>query len=450
MFSAENIKSALEAVIDEMSASPEQYVKRPGKDFTRNRKLGLASLSRFLLTMQGNSIGNELEKYFQHSIDTPTASAFVQQRGKISPEFFHEMLHRFNSRCYDTRCYRGYRLYAVDGTCLNTARNETADSYVCPANSDGYNYLHISALYDISNGVYKDCVIQPSTKANERADLIAMLKSNSFDQKSIVILDRGYPGYNVFAHFEHTPNVDYLCRVNQGRDSFRDIQALPMTELDTYIHPEITTTQTKEDKRLKRILVQLPKKNTTPDSSNYNRVWDFPSPYQMHLRVVRFRIADRPGKDGRVETNPDNYETIITSLDPAEFPLGEIKKLYGIRWGVETSFRTLKYAVGMVNLHAKNEEYVRQEIYAHLIMYNFFCRIAACTGVTHKGQGKYEYQINLTTAYHLCRAFYLGMIDAGRLMGKLERYVLPVRPGRQDKRKMKTKTFVSFLYRVAA
>lgn len=64
--------------------------------------------------------------------------------------------------------------------------------------------------------------------------------------------------------------------------------------------------------------------------------------------------------------------------------------------------------------------------------------IAACTDATHKGQGKYEYQVNLTTAFHLCRAFYLGMIDAERLTGKLERYVLPVRPERQDKRKMKT------------
>lgn len=69
--------------------------------------------------------------------------------------------------------------------------------------------------------------------------------------------------------------------------------------------------------------------------------------------------------------------------------------------------------------------------------------IAACTDATHKGQGKYEYQVNLTTAFHLCRAFYLGMIDAERLTGKLERYVLPVRPERQDKRKRKTKTFVT-------
>lgn len=117
---------------------------------------------------------------------------------------------------------------------------------------------------------------------------------------------------------------------------------------------------------------------------------------------------------------------------------------------METSFRTLKYAVGLVNLHAKNEEFVRQEIYAHFIMYNFFRRIAACAEVTKKGQGKYEYQINLTAAFHLCRAFYLGLIDAVRLHDKLRRYVLPIRPGRQDKRKLKTKTFVSFLYRVAA
>lgn len=450
MLDAKQIKTSLDTVIDELAATPEQYVKRPGKDFTRNRKLGLSSLSRLLLTMQGNSISNELEKFFHHADDTPTASAFVQQRGKVSPEFFHEMLRRFNFRCNDKESYRGYRLYAVDGTCLNVAKNETAESFVRPQNTEGYNYLHISSLYDLSNGVYQDCVIQPATKANERTDLITMLKANTFPQKSILILDRGYQGYNVFAHLELTSNVEFICRVNQGRDTFRDIRALPMAELDTYIHPEITTTQTNEDKRLKRVLIQLPSKKSRTDSPIPNYVWDFPSPYRMCLRVVRFRIADQPGKDGRIETNPDNYETIITSLDPVEFPLAEIKKLYAARWGVETSFRTLKYAVGLVNLHAKNEEFVRQEIYAHLIMYNFFRRIAACAEVVRKEGGKYDYQVNLTAAFHLCRAFYLGLIDAVWLDKKLIRYVLPIRPGRQDKRKLKTKTFVSFLYRVAA
>ena len=39
----------------------------------------------------------------------------------------------------------------------------------------------------------------------------------------------------------------------------------------------------------------------------------------------------------------DFYQTIITNLDSVSFPPDELKKLYAMRWGIETSFRDLKY-----------------------------------------------------------------------------------------------------------
>ena len=37
-----------------------------------------------------------------------------------------------------------------------------------------------------------------------------------------------------------------------------------------------------------------------------------------------------------------------------------------MRWGIETAFRELKYAIGLTCFHAKNPEYIKQEIYAKL------------------------------------------------------------------------------------
>ena len=37
------------------------------------------------------------------------------------------------------------------------------------------------------------------------------------------------------------------------------------------------------------------------------------------------------------------YETLITNLWIDEFPAEDIKILYKMRWGIETSFRELKY-----------------------------------------------------------------------------------------------------------
>ena len=80
--------------------------------------------------------------------------------------------------------------------------------------------------------------------------------------------------------------------------------------------------------------------------------------YPMKLRIVRFLL------------DTGEYECIVTNKRDA-FPPWRIKELYHLRWGIETSFRKLKYSVGLSCFHSKKAEYVEQEIYARVIMYNF-------------------------------------------------------------------------------
>ncbi len=53
-----------------------------------------------------------------------------------------------------------------------------------------------------------------------------------------------------------------------------------------------------------------------------------------------------------------------------------IRELYHLRWGIESSFRDLKYTMGLVNLHGKSDCFVEQELYAAMTMFNFTSRIA--------------------------------------------------------------------------
>ena len=85
--------------------------------------------------------------------------------------------------------------------------------------------------------------------------------------------------------------------------------------------------------------------------------------YTLHFRVLRFPITE------------STMECIITNLEEEDFPMKEIKKLYEWRWGIERSFRELKYTIGLTNFHAKKVEYILQEIFARLIIYNFCERI---------------------------------------------------------------------------
>jgi hypothetical protein len=48
-----------------------------------------------------------------------------------------------------------------------------------------------------------------------------------------------------------------------------------------------------------------------------------------------------------------------------------------MRWGIETSFRALKYAIGMVHFHVRKDNSLLQEIYASLVVYSFSERVIA-------------------------------------------------------------------------
>ena len=80
------VKEKLNSIINEMEKSSESFVKNPGKDFVRNRKLSFQAVMKLLLSMGGNTIYKELLDYFKFDINTATASAFVQQRSKILPD----------------------------------------------------------------------------------------------------------------------------------------------------------------------------------------------------------------------------------------------------------------------------------------------------------------------------------------------------------------------------
>jgi hypothetical protein len=63
------VKENLSDIIREMAASPELFVKNPGKDFTRTRKLPFETMAHLLISMGGNSIYKELLEAQGYGID---------------------------------------------------------------------------------------------------------------------------------------------------------------------------------------------------------------------------------------------------------------------------------------------------------------------------------------------------------------------------------------------
>ena len=431
-----HVKNKLMNIVEEMAQHPEYYFKNPKRDFTRNRKLTFTSVIEILLSIGGGSISKELLKHFNYDATTASSSAFVQQRDKILPSAFQFLLDKFTNSFDNLKTYNGYRLLAVDGSDINIAHNpKDVDSY-CQSSPDskGYNILHLNATYDLCNKLYIDASIQAYKQTHECKALSDMVDRSKITEKAIFIADRGYESYNVFAHIEKM-GFKYAIRVKDiNSNGITSRLVLPdKNEFDTIITLKLTRRQTNEIKAHPEIYRFL-SNNATFDFLKSEDSELFP----ITFRVVRFKISE------------NNYETIITNLDLSEFSSAEIKKLYHMRWGIETSFRELKYALGLINFHSKKVDYIFQEIFAKLVMYNF-CEIITLHVVVKQKSTKHTYQVNFTMAMQICRHFFkcLENVTPPDVEGLIQKYILPIRDGRKDQRKLKSKTTISFNYRVA-
>lgn len=428
-------KEILMSLISKMSMSPERYVKNPGKDFTRNRKLPFADVVKLLVSMGGNSIYKELLESQGYDVKTATSSAFVQQRDKILPCAFEFLFHEFTEWYTDIKKYRGYRLLATDGSDLRTVSNpQDSETYLQnQPDGNGYNLLHLNAIYDLCNRLYLDALMQPKRLEDEKKALISMIGRSCITDQVIIIADRNYENYNCFAYIENR-GWNYLIRV-KDIDSNGIVSGLSLPSQEEFdICVQRILTRSRENDVLARPDIYRVLYHRQPFDFLDLTTNKF---YPISFRVVRLKLSD------------GSFETVITNLDSFDFPSLEIKKLYKIRWGIETSFRELKYAVGLVNFHSKKREHVIQEVFAKIIMHNFAEMITSHVVISQTGI-KHVYQVNFTVAIHICRRFLscLSSIPPPDVETLIRKNTLPVRPDRKAKRKARYKSAVSFLYRV--
>ncbi len=236
MTNPEKIKQILLSEIGKMNLHREDFCKRSGIDFTRDRKIPFDTLLHFQISIESGSVNHELLKYFDFGAGTPSLSAFYQQRVKLSDDIFQKLFYNFNN-CFNPKALlKGkYQFLACDGSGFIFTRNK---KYLHPESAGQYRHICQKAAFD------------------------------------------------------------YFPAEGYGE-------------------------------------------------------------YEISLCVLRFPI----GKG--------TYENIITNLPESEFPAEEIKEIYHLRWGIETSFCTLKHTIAAVNFHSKSRQMITHEIWARLILFNF-------------------------------------------------------------------------------
>lgn len=437
------IKTIFNSSISKVTDNISRYAVSPEKDFKRHKKLPADRLMSFLISEGSSSTKVELLDFFHFHNDRATASALNQQRAKLRPEALQQVMYEFNNAIFEEGVPSGYRFIAADGSTATyfSRPSFSSDEYFVNQGHSrkGFYSMHINAFQDIRKHIYTDILIQPVHEKDEFKAFCSIVDRHPVlpGTKNVYIGDRGYCSYNNMAHVA-TSGQYFLFRTKDIHSKGL-VGKFDYPESDVFdIDVNVTLVRSHSRKihvgaeRYKRFV----DKATAFDYIEYGS----DGTYDISFRVVRFKLSD------------NTYECLVTNLPREEFSMQELKLLYFARWGIESSFRKLKYTIGLSNFHSYKPDYIRQEIYARVILYNVTETIINNTIVEKQGT-KHSYKVNFTVAAHISRIFLrlTTKEDSMDVMEILQSELIPIRDGRQYPR-LKTAHFRKpryFIYRAA-
>lgn len=437
--------SSVEHIVSDIS----QYAVHPDSDFQRSRKIPARKLISFLVSQGSSSTRVEMLDFWGMDTSMPTASALNQQRAKLKPEALEAVFRQFNSSLMHlpTPPLKDphYRFLAADGstfTFFSTPDFSSPDYFCSPGHSaNGVYCMHLNAFFDLDTHTYTDALIQPVRCKNEFGAFCDIVDRHDVldGRKNVYIGDRGYCSYNNMAHVME--QGQYFLFRTKDIHSKGLVSNFNFPDRESFdIDVSVVLVRSHSKKVLEGIhtgsYIRFVDRAASFDYIEYGSY----DTYELSFRIVRFPI------------NSSTYECIVTNLPRDEFPIERIMVLYNGRWGIESSFRKLKYTVGLSNFHAYKPEYIKQEIWAKLIAYNITETMINHT-VLEQHETKHGYKVNFTIAAHICRVFLRLTTEKDQydVMSLLKRELIPIRNERQYAR-LQTAHFRRpryFIYRAA-
>jgi transposase len=252
----------------------------------------------------------------------------------------------------------------------------------------------------------------------------------------ILVADRGYESYNNIAHLTNK-GWHYVIRVKGPKLGNGLLSKTSLASGQVYD---------------KTISILMTRQQT-------NKVKNKPLLYRFLAKVSTFDFLPHGSKDTYpityrvvcVEIKKGIYQYLITNLSKEDFSPDDLKEIYKMRWGIETSFRELKHSIAMTHFHSKKVAHIQQEIYAKMILYNFCEMITQEIIIKTDNNRKHTYKVNFSNAITICKRFFKCCDDrrSPDVETLIRKYISPVRAGRNYPRNIKTQPNKSFLYRVS-
>lgn len=379
-----------------------EFARKLPKHFTRKRKMPFEDVVTFMLFHSKGSIPTSLRRFFEERGSTikMTQQTLCEARNKLTVKAFSHLFTASMEEIIKTRNekWNGYRIFAIDGTKLalpddkkllehfgGTGRNATSPT------------AQASAMFDILNDTVVDARIVPIS-TDERTLALEHLKATAKlcpNDRKVNIYDRGYPSAELIEAIESKKNF-YLMRVKRKFCTQIDAQE----ECDGNVFLE------KEGKRFR-------------------------------VRVIKFELPS------------GEIEMLITNITNKRFGVEDFKKLYFMRWPIETKYNVLKNKLQLENFSARTVEGIQQEFYASMQMVNFLACVAFDAQAEidverNQGENKYEYKANLNELVGILKDKLILAVaeDSPKksakymddILKEAKRHVIPIRPNRSEPR----------------
>ena len=331
-------------------------------EFSRDRKLPLSITLALIINMvrPGKRFGYQevINRFFsdtglahEKGIDPPDKSAFFRSRKKLPFNVLAELFLGAVDKATELAAnlggstWKGFRVLAIDGTKKNMPLSEQlAEAYNVPYGAH-YPQMLSCALYDVLAKVPINVMWGPYD-TSER--VMAQELIEDLGPGDLLLLDRGYPGFELFEKML-SHGIDFLVRLpNNGL--FGAIKAFLA-----------------QGHRDGKVTIQPPEYLVRQRLKNGDA-----APAPIRLRVVKMK------------TQGHKTALFVTTLtDRAKYPLRALRELYHLRWEEEEFYKLIKELLEAENFRGKSCQFIDQEIMA-IYLYCLLVRIMMMeTAVKH-------------------------------------------------------------------
>lgn len=419
------IITELKLVLEEVSNNKEikKLFVNGDHSFIRDRKLTIQRLVGIIINMPKRSLSIELKDFFDIlKEDKPaTKGAFSLQRSKLLPVFFQVwnafLVDSFYRHYGDKiKRWKGFILLAVDGSTANLINKKDVVDFFGTWNNQYFNtpMTRIMQAYDVLNDITVLSDIYP-IKISEKA-IINNRVDNLFSD-SLTLFDRGFPSYELMylmINAEKTRRFVIRCKADFN-------------------------SEVKQFKRSRKSSKIIDLKATSYAISGLlKKGFIVTGETTIKVRMVKVKLPS------------GEIEILLTNLlNEQLYTLDDLKYLYGMRWGIETSYGTQKNQLQLEQFSGHRVICIQQDFHASVFVANLQSLISKqCENYLQKInlKRKYNYKINRNVSWGALKNNIVKLFFSNepldlllKLQGIFEQNTEPIRPGRQYLRSAKVK-----------